>query len=57
MSTAGYIALLGGGIVTVVVGAGRMFLIFYSNRALLDDQTRMQVANEQDGHQRPIDAS
>jgi hypothetical protein len=57
MSTAGYIALLGGRIVTVVVGAGRMFLIFYSNRTLLDDQTRMQVANEQDGHQRPIDAS
>jgi hypothetical protein len=34
-----------------------MFLIFYSNRAGLDDQTRMQVANEQDGRQRPIDAS
>jgi hypothetical protein len=29
-----------------------MFLIFYSNRALLDDQTQMQVANEQDGRHR-----
>jgi hypothetical protein len=55
ISTAGYVALLGGGIVTFAVGAGLMFLIFYSNRAGFDDQARMQVSNDEDGNQPTVD--
>ena len=55
ISTAGYIALLAGGIVTFAVGAVLMFLIFYSNRAGFDDQPRIRLSNDEDGHQQASD--
>jgi hypothetical protein len=52
MSTAGYLALVGGGVLTFALGIGLMFLIFYSNRAGFDDQARLQVSNDKDMGQR-----
>jgi hypothetical protein len=38
ISTAGWVALTAGGVLTFAIGAGLMLLIFYSNRAGFDDR-------------------
>lgn len=38
MSTAGYIAMILGALVTVAFGVGLMFLVFWSNRHGFDDR-------------------
>jgi hypothetical protein len=50
ISTAGYVALAAGAGLTFAVGAGLMFLIFYSNRAGFDERSQMSVSNREEGH-------
>jgi hypothetical protein len=53
MSVAGYIALIAGSLLTLAVGAGLMFLMYYSNRAGFDDQPQLRVGDAEHGQQRP----
>jgi hypothetical protein len=48
MSTAGWVALVAGGVLTFAVGAGLMVLIFYSNRAGYDEPPQTWPANDED---------
>jgi hypothetical protein len=53
MSAAGYVALVAGSVLTLAVGAGLIFLMYYSNRAGFDDQPRVQMGDAEDGQQPP----
>jgi hypothetical protein len=48
ISTAGWLALAGGGVLTFAVGAGLMLLIFYSNRTGFDEQPEIRWPNDAD---------
>ena len=53
ISAAGYMALVAGSVLTLAVGAGLMFLMYYSNRAGFDDQPQLRVGDAEHGQQRP----
>jgi hypothetical protein len=53
ISAAGYMALVAGSVLTLAVGAGLMFLMYYSERAGFDDQAQVRIGNDERDQQRP----
>jgi hypothetical protein len=53
MSANGYIALVAGSVLTLAVGAGLIFLMYYSDREGFDDQPQVRTGNAEHGQQRP----
>jgi hypothetical protein len=53
ISAAGYIALVAGSVLTLAVGAGLMFLMYYSDRAGFDDQPQVRIGDAEHRQQRP----
>jgi hypothetical protein len=53
ISAAGYIALVAGSVLTLAVGAGLMFLMYYSDRAGFDDQPQVRIGDAEQRQQRP----
>lgn len=53
MSANGYIALVAGSVLTLAVGAGLIFLMYYSDREGFDDQPEVRTGNAEHGQQRP----
>jgi flagellar basal body-associated protein FliL len=53
MSANGYIALVAGSVLTLAVGIGLIFLMYYSNREGFDDRPEVRTNNAEDEQQRP----
>ena len=49
----GYIALVAGSVLTLAVGAGLIFLMYYSDREGFDDQPQVRTGNAEHRQQRP----
>jgi hypothetical protein len=54
MSAAGYIALVAGSVLTLAVGAGLMFLMYYSNRAGFDERPQVRMGDAEHSQRRPV---
>jgi hypothetical protein len=53
VSAAGYIALIAGSLLTLAIGAGLVFLRYYSNREGFDDRAQGRTDNGEQDRQRP----